>query len=44
MEVMKILIHLHFENLKRRRKFEDPGINGRVIFKCILKIGYENGG
>ena len=28
---------LHFENLTRTVHIEDLGINGRVMFKCILK-------
>jgi len=28
---------LHFENLTRAVHIEDLGINGRVMFKCILK-------
>lgn len=31
---------LHFENLARAVHVEDHGINGRVIFKSILKTDY----
>lgn len=35
----KALAKLHFENLTRAMHVEDLGIDGRVIFKCILKTG-----
>jgi hypothetical protein len=33
----KVHAKLHFESLTRAVHIEDLGINGRVMFKCILK-------